>query len=269
MCSFNYHFKYGPFSIENDWVPAPRYLMRRNRVFDLISPISPGRVLEIGCGAGALIYELSLNGWQCEALETSRPAYDLARKLNKHRKIKFHCKIDPSWNAHFDLMISNEVLEHIEEDKEVLTQWRQWLKPRGTLILSVPCHRKKWNYSDIWAGHYRRYEKKSLISLLSNAGFSINRFECYGFPLTNLIESIRSCYYKILLKNSGYFDSIRDNYQQQNTDKSGISRKLETKVFPIYSSWAGIFVMEGAIKLQRLFLDKDWGNGYLVRMTRI
>ena len=49
------HPVYGISFPERGWVPAPRYLLRRDRVLRLLARLPVGRLLEIGCGSGALL----------------------------------------------------------------------------------------------------------------------------------------------------------------------------------------------------------------------
>ena len=44
----------------------------------------------------------------------------------------------------FDLVCAFEVLEHINDDGEALEQWREYLRPGGWLLLSVPAHQAQY-----------------------------------------------------------------------------------------------------------------------------
>ena len=83
----------GPYT--SGWVPAPRYLLRRARILSLLKQFKPGRVLEFGCGAGALISELSPLGYKCIAIEESENAIFLAKKFNEKTDNKIFCGICP------------------------------------------------------------------------------------------------------------------------------------------------------------------------------
>ena len=71
-------------------------------------------------------------------------------------------QVNPAWphpNA------SNDVLEHIEDDAKELDLASQHLLPDGFLIVLSPAY--QWLYSefDSSIGHFRRYERASLLSL--------------------------------------------------------------------------------------------------------
>lgn len=79
----NVHELYGPSIQDAGWVPSPTYLMRRARILRRISTLQPGSVLEIGCGAGALLFELGRLGFDSTALETSDAARNIAQALHE------------------------------------------------------------------------------------------------------------------------------------------------------------------------------------------
>src|SRR3546814_7757828 len=85
-----------------------------------------------------------------------------------------------------------DVLEHIEDDRLAIQEWIRWLAPNGKMILSVPAHRSRWGAGDVWAGHYRRYDRNDVEQLLVSCGMEVEHLECYGFPLANATELLRS-----------------------------------------------------------------------------
>ena len=46
---------FGPVVLEQGWVLAPRYSLRRRRVLELTMGWPEGDLLEVGCGAGTLL----------------------------------------------------------------------------------------------------------------------------------------------------------------------------------------------------------------------
>lgn len=255
------HPVYGISAPEKGWVPAPRYLMRRERILKILDPFPRGNLLEIGCGAGALLKDLSIRGFACSALETSNDALELARYINKDDpNVKLYHQPQDTWRLKFDYILAFEVLEHIRDDADTLKLWINWLKKDGRILISVPANPSKWNSTDVWAGHFRRYDRIGLMRLMENAGLSLEHFECYGFPLCNAIEPIRSHYHKKQLQRQ----AADVNEVGQHTRRSGVERTLETKLYPIQASWIGTKIMQLFFTLQDLFRTTDLGNGYLV-----
>ncbi|MCX7107418.1 MAG: class I SAM-dependent methyltransferase [Methylococcales bacterium] len=257
----------GPAAPELGWVPAPRYLLRRDRIQRIMKNVPIGRLLEIGPGAGALLVEFSNRGFKCEALESSPEA----QKLTKEFMSKFDCSLPinesehADWDGQFDVICVFDVLEHIENDREVLEKWSSWLKPGGTFLLSVPAHMKSWNSRDIWAGHYRRYEKEGLIDLIEKAGYSIERFECYGFPLANLTEVLGNPFYSLNVSNREKSGVVG---RKRGTELSGTDRTTDLKFYPFLKSFVGKVAIWIFVNVQRLFLSTDMGNGYIVKAIK-
>src|SRR3546814_1259154 len=63
------------------WVPPIRYLLRRARILELLRKQPVGRLLEVGCGAGALLCDLTRRGYAAQGLETSDKALPVAARL--------------------------------------------------------------------------------------------------------------------------------------------------------------------------------------------
>src|SRR6185437_243734 len=253
---------FGPAAPDLGWVPAPRYLLRRARVLPLLKAASTGRLLEIGPGSGSLLIEAALLGFQCEALELSTQARELAEKLSARAGTAIAVRAESSadWHQRFDVLCAFDVLEHIEDDRATLAQWRSWLKPGGTLLLSVPAHMRLWSAGDEWAGHYRRYEREELQALLTQAGFALDRFECYGFPMSNLGERISApIYARRIHQSSGDMQDDR----RINSARSGTDRAPHLKLFPILQSTIGRWGMRLAFATQHIFIHSDLGSGYI------
>lgn len=86
-----------------------------------------------------------------------------------------------------------DVLEHMEDDRDMLEQMRRLLLPEGKIYLSVPAYRFLWSHEDEYAKHFRRYSLRGVNSLLAAAGFKVD-FATYIFswlpPLTLLTRTL-------------------------------------------------------------------------------
>lgn len=254
------HPLFGLSAPERGWVPAPRYALRRARLLPLAGRLGGGRLLEVGTGAGALLPDLAALGFTCEALETSERAFELATALNPG--VKITQVPEAEWSGAFDALVSCEVLEHIEDDRGALEQWRGWLRPGGHLILSVPARASRWSASDVWAGHFRRYEKDGLRSLLESTGFAVLELESYGFPLSNLVEPVRAWSHARALRR------YQGRGMQEATAQSGVVRGLELRLWPFQAGALGRLLFHAAFRLQEIFRHRDLGTGYLVLARR-
>jgi len=76
-----------------------------------------------------------------------------------------------------DAIYSSNVLEHIENDVEILKQMHDTLKPNGKLGLFVPAFMFLFSDMDRKVGHHRRYSKRVLKNKLIEAKFKNIKFE--------------------------------------------------------------------------------------------
>src|SRR5262249_36104112 len=56
-----------------------------------------------------------------------------------------------------------------------LTQWTDWVKPGGFLLLTVPAFSSLWGINDELSHHYRRYRRRDILKLLCSLPLEIER----------------------------------------------------------------------------------------------
>lgn len=91
----------------------------------------------------------------------------------------------------FDLVCALDVIEHLDDDRGALAEFRRVLKPDGALLVSVPAFQVLWGRMDVLAEHKRRYRRADLEARLREAGFRLERatyFNCLLFPPILLVR---------------------------------------------------------------------------------
>lgn len=263
--SFRCNRLFGAVAPAQGWVPPIRYLLRRRRVLRLLRRTPPGALLEVGCGSGALLHDFAQGGHHVTGLETSAAAREMAISIARVGKGRQNVVAapDPQWAGRFDIVCAFDVLEHIEDDGHALDQWMSWLRPGGQLCLSVPAHSSRWGAGDVWAGHYRRYDRESFKALLMDRGLLIQHFECYGFPLANLTEAMGNRTYRRLLG-----ERERTLAKEEASSLSGIDRGEYMRLFQKMDSLAGRSLLRAAMAIQALASRTNLGSGYLTLARR-
>ena len=181
---------FGVAAPELGWVPGPRYILRRAVILELLATYAPGLALEIGSESGALLHDLAQRGFRGLGVEQSPEALAIATQiLTSVSALRIVDKLPEDEKEHYDYVFAFEVLEHIEENQAALRTWARYLKRKGILMISVPAHHHRWSASDVWAGHYRRYERREIDARVQNAGFDVLAAYSYGWPLSNLVEN--------------------------------------------------------------------------------
>lgn len=152
-----------------------------------------GRILDFGCGSGNLLMRLCNNTSKGIGVDASKNAikYFTQRIKKNYRQKTLSAKVGDvqylfkkkSKNI-FDIVVSGETLEHIKDDKKVVKGFFSVLKKNGICVVSVPAHMDLWDINDDFSSHYRRYERKALIEIFTDAGFTVIKCYYWGYPLS-------------------------------------------------------------------------------------
>lgn len=138
---------------------------------NFIRPYIKGKVLEVGAGIGSTTTHLcdgNHEEWLC--LEPDPNMYNELKDKIDAKKLPACCKskkgvsADIDGTAKYDTILYIDVIEHIEDDRQELAHCMKHLNTNGHLIVLVPAHQFLFNEFDKAIGHYRRYNKKKLLS---------------------------------------------------------------------------------------------------------
>ena len=99
------------------------------------------RVLDLGCGTGYGSAEISKSAANVTGLDISADAIDYVRQAYTQPNMRFlraSAAAIPVRSGSFDLVVAFEVIEHIEEWRQLLAEVRRVLAPGGQLVVSTP-----------------------------------------------------------------------------------------------------------------------------------
>jgi len=121
--------------------PLQRFLIESffSTLISSAKSLNPKKVLDAGCGEGFSLNKLITNnvGEELEGIEYSKEAIILGKKLFPKAKIKLGDIYNLPYSTNsFDLVITTEVLEHLEDPKKALLEITRISKKY--VILSVP-----------------------------------------------------------------------------------------------------------------------------------
>ncbi len=93
----------------------------------------------------------------------------------------------------YDLIGLFDVLEHIEDDRAFLLRARAALTDTspGRIVITVPAFMSLWSVHDVEHHHFRRYTKKKLSALLSQAGYTVEYVSYWNCLLSIPAAGIR------------------------------------------------------------------------------
>lgn len=136
----------------------------------------PGKLLDIGCGAGEFLLLCKDRGYEPHGLEINE---SLARIVRDKGVDCFYGYlgdfVKKEKKESFDCVTFFEVLEHLAEPKQFLKDVYSILKPRGAAVLSVPFRERSeiFKMIDYPPGHLTRWNSSSLEYIARNAGFEV------------------------------------------------------------------------------------------------
>lgn len=168
------------------------------KVLSLIvdAPIG-SRVLDAGCGNGALARLLVERGYRVVGIDLSKSGVALARSVCPAARFEV-LPADETMRkrlgeSDFDVVVAVELIEHLYAPQSLLQGSLEALRPGGKLILSTPYHGYLKNLAislaGRWDGHFQVREagghikfwsKKTLSQSVYEAGFRDLRFRGAG-----------------------------------------------------------------------------------------
>ena len=135
-------------------------------------------VLDVACGIGygsRIMAELA-RPEMIIGVDISPDAIGYGLEHYHHPRVNLLCgdalKLDLG-GQRFDVIVSFETLEHIEEDRAFLANLRRLLAPEGLLIISTPNEDVLPFDPSYYAYHVRHYRSAEFTRLLADGGFGL------------------------------------------------------------------------------------------------
>ena len=164
--------------------------------FDELGLRAGDRVLDVGSGFGRHVYECARRGARVVALDYAADEVVQTRdtlaamveegEITADRLIgvvRGDARRLPFGDATFDVVITSEVLEHVQDDVAAIAEMVRVLKPGGRFAATVPAwfpETVNWKLSDEYhapkspGGHVRIYTRTELRAKLTAAGLRVD-----------------------------------------------------------------------------------------------
>ncbi len=156
------------------------------------------RVLDIGCGSGLSLLEARARGAEVWGIEADPNVQPIAAELGL-RVHQGSLNDRPFPGQTFDLVILNQVVEHLPQPDLALRQIRERLAPGGRVILVFPNIRSVWcRLSGAkWINwhipyHLHHFERKSFARMAERCGFEVRHVKTITPSLWTLLQ-VRAC----------------------------------------------------------------------------
>jgi 2-polyprenyl-3-methyl-5-hydroxy-6-metoxy-1,4-benzoquinol methylase len=190
------------------------------------------KILEIGTATGILLKNISnfynLKKKNLDGIEPSKKLYEKL-KNNNYFKIENKFIDQMKGKNKYDLIIMDNVLEHIEEPKKALDKIKSLMNTSSKLYIAIPnIFKYKNNFRDPF-GHTINYYENNIKYLFENNGFKILKLKKH-YNYLNFIAKIEATNKKIKYQfkkdSKNKFDRVRNFIKKAVKYKVSIKKKF-------------------------------------------
>ena len=179
------------------------WIISRNKfILDLLNTKGlnkSDKILDIGCGIGIVLDYLRNNNINCYGIEPS--SIEINQELKPYIFIGQNIEsLSNDFRASINKILLLDVLEHISNPIEFLSQLKILFPNLEQLIITVPAHSELWSNYDLYYGHYKRYNQDILEKELLESGFK----NISIYPIFTLLYWPLRLYILIFKKRSIY-----------------------------------------------------------------
>ena len=180
------YFKFYEVENEHWW-----FLTRRKIIADIIDKkVNKSKnsiLLDFGCGTGGVLDELSKK-YITYGADMSELAIGFCRKRNLNNIFtNDHFFNNLEYKGKFDIITALDVIEHVDEDKELLKRLKDLLADDGSIVITVPAYQFLFGPHDITNMHKRRYTRKTFKRVVEDAGYKIYKLSYFNTIVAPLI----------------------------------------------------------------------------------
>jgi 2-polyprenyl-3-methyl-5-hydroxy-6-metoxy-1,4-benzoquinol methylase len=198
------------YAAADDWLPCLEYYLR-----DWLPEDPAGRIVDLGCGSGRIIYSLNKLGYQnVSGVDISESQLKLARQISSDVSNQNVVDYLKNKAGSFDLVLAFDLIEHL--DKEDVLGFLQGcyacLNKGGRLVVQTPNAKSPFfgsvRYGDFT--HEVAFTPNLLAQLMSRAGFSnISTREMPPVPIVYSFKStLRFLGWQVIRALMGLVDLI-------------------------------------------------------------
>lgn len=150
------------------------------------------RILDLGCGNGAMSVQIHKQGHQVCGLDLSESGVAQARKLLPQFQFEVASVYDDLvqlFGGQFDAVVSLEVVEHLYDPRTYARRIHEALRPGGIAIISTPYHgwakniliaalgKHDFHFNPLYdGGHIKFWSRQTLTRLFTDQGFEVLKF---------------------------------------------------------------------------------------------
>jgi len=158
------------------------FASRTRALLGLLDREVPGnnlRVLDVGCGAGNMIHHLSRYGTVI-GIDNNPVPLEIAHQRGYDARLA-DAEDMPFEDESFHLVTALDVIEHCDDDLQILRECHRVCTDGGWIAITVPAFQWLWSNNDVINDHKRRYSRSDLRARVTEAGFAVSRMTYNNF----------------------------------------------------------------------------------------
>ena len=140
--------------------------------------------IDIGCGIGDVSHHLAKKDWGGLSIDISPDAIHKTKTLlSNYNLVKVERDDIRDVSGKFNIALLLDVIEHVEDDVELLNHTYEKLNRGGYIILTTPSNKKEWSWDDTFYGHFRRYNSLDIKKKLNSSKYEVIKIWDFTYPL--------------------------------------------------------------------------------------
>lgn len=171
-----------------------------NAILSLINDrYTGGKICELGCGSGWVCHRLAEKGFETTGVDLSESGIEVAKSINVEGARFVRESIDAGLPDRIglvgecDIVMSNDVIEHLYRRSDLVEAAKGLLKPGGVMITATPYHgyvknlaiavlgKTDAHFDPLWdGGHIKFFSENTFSKLLQSHGFLVSDFKHVG-----------------------------------------------------------------------------------------
>ncbi len=191
------------------------FLHRNAALLELLRQYPPGGWLaDIGGGNGFVSLALTRAGFDTVMIEPG--AVGIRNAASRGLTSLVHATLQEADFAPESVPAAGlfDVLEHVDDDRQLLRDVHRTLTPGGRLFLSVPAYASLWSTEDDLVGHHHRYTTTNLARIVEGAGFVVELATYLFAPLPLPILLLRTIPSKLGWRRTLDAEQIREELKR-------------------------------------------------------
>ncbi len=198
----------------------------------------PGKVVDVGCGAGRFLRRMQKRGWAAEGVEFDPKA---AQKVTARYGIRVHVgdlRTSALAENAYDVVTMNQVMEHVFDPRATLSECLRVLKPGGKLVMTTPNVNSvgAGEFGPWWRGwepprHLHLFSVDALKRLTLQCGFEVMEARSYSWDAAGVYRVSRSNAMNaagtagfldpLRLLGWGYYKELHEHHRQKAMPNTG------------------------------------------------